>query len=451
MSHSKISTLLIACASALLVVAPAGAASTCSLGAFALPDQRDLAALRSTIESACPCASFTKRGLYRRCARGVIIDTVATGALRSDCQRTARKIVNGATCGSDKVACGRVKLKDDSYSCRVSRDTSCSDNTRLRRTECAEQTHCADVVDWTAGTCFDVRANGPYAPGYRLIQYTKDSATSPGTPRVLDTSIWYPAPPGSTPISASSGGVADAPLDNSGGPYPIVLFSHGSCGYPLQSIFLTPLLASWGFIVIAPPHPGNTLFEFPDCGTGAAQAASFVERPQDMIFVLDEILAAGADSGSPFFGAADATRIAMTGHSFGGLTTYLVAALEPRITAAVAMAPATLATSSLGIPSLLMLGNIDSVVNNVSARDAYARSATPKMLVEIEDAGHYAFSNACFPSSDCNPPTTLTQAEAHARVLRYVLPFLKVYLEGDATWTPLLGPPAQPGFLYTVN
>jgi hypothetical protein len=38
-------------------------------------------------------------------------------------------------------------------------------------------------------------------------------------------------------FNAGLGGVVDAPLDLSGGPYPLLLFSHGSCGYALQSKF----------------------------------------------------------------------------------------------------------------------------------------------------------------------------------------------------------------------
>jgi len=259
--------------------------------------------------------------------------------------------------------------------------------------------------------------------------------------------IWYPTTKGAGPINGTYGAVVDAPLDNSGGPYPLVLFSHGSCGYPYQSTFLHPLLASYGFIIVAPPHPGNTIFELPACGTPANQAASFVERPQDMVFVLDQMLAANADSGSPFFGSIDADKIAMTGHSFGGLTTYLVQAIEPRVKVAIPMAPATGATSALTVPSLTMLGQIDAVVNVPGIRNAYTRSSPPKHLVEIANTGHYAFSNGCFPSADCNPPVTMTQAEAHNAVLRWQLAFLEVYLVGDPSYAPFLAAPPPPGFV----
>ncbi|MDX2166685.1 MAG: hypothetical protein SF182_06460 [Deltaproteobacteria bacterium] len=438
-------TLHAVVALASLLVGAAAGAQPCLDEPATLEDQRAIAALRGATEAACPCASFTARGAYQRCARVVASDAVRDGALRRECLRTARQLARGAACGARSLPCGRVRA-DQSFDCRLAPPQSCTGNARSTRTACSEQTHCADVVDWTAGTCFDVRRFGPYAPGYRSITYTKDSVYSPGTPRPLATSIWYPAPPGSGPIDAGTGGVLDAPL--AGGPYPLVLFSHGSCGTPLQSKFLTPLLASWGYVVVAPPHPGNTIYDFPNCNTPAAYLAALQERPQDVVFVLDQVLAANQDAGSALFGAIDPSRIAMTGHSFGGLTTYLVTAIEPRIRVAVAMAPAALNASRLPVPSLTMLGSVDAVISNPAARAAYARSVTPKWLVEIAHAGHFAFSDFCIAASGCGAPGTLTTAEANAAALRFVLPFLKVHLEGDQAWAPLLEPPAQPGFVY---
>src|SRR5262249_26325296 len=153
---------------------------------------------------------------------------------------------------------------------------------------------------------------------------------------------------------------------------------------------------------------------------------SLTERPEDMIFVLDQMLAQNADSLSRFHDALDPSRIAMTGHSFGGLTTFLVQAREPRVKVALAMAPAAgTAQAGFTVPSMMMLGQIDSVVNIPNAEAAYGRSDGPKALVEIAHAGHYAFSNGCFPGPDCNYPVTLNQTEAHANVLRWAIPFLE--------------------------
>jgi len=437
----------------LLLLSPmARAQDACLTGDSTLADQRAFAAFGTATEAACPCADAASGKAYQRCAKKVLASTLAAGTLRAECEKPAKQIVRTTSCGANTVPCGIVPVGtshgNDDPSCKLSRPKSCKNVRRALRTSCTDETSCDDVVTWTAGTCFDPRDEGPYTAGVQVISWTKDSASSPGTPRTLDTVVWYPTTKGSGPVDPNYRGVVGAPLDASGGPYPVILFSHGSCGYPLQSTFLTPLLASRGYIVIAPPHPGNTINEFPTCGTPNAQVASFIDRPKDMSFVLDQILVANQDPSSPFFGAVDGSRVAMTGHSFGGLTTFLVAAQDPRVSVAVAMAPATPANGKFTLPSLIMDGTIDSVVNRPAAEQAYANSSPPKMLVEIEHAGHYAFSDGCFPSPDCKPPTTLTQAEANSAVLRYVVPFLERYLGQRVDLVPLLGPPTGPGFVY---
>jgi predicted dienelactone hydrolase len=431
--------------SLILLGAIAGAEDACLTGASLLADQRAIAALRAATEAVCPCASFAMRQTYRKCARGVRRDALAQGDLRPACEQTFARLTRGAVCGSDKVACGRFAPGSRTpVSCRVKRAAACHDRRAFSERACAGQTYCADVVDWTAGTCVDVRTFGPFVPGVRMATFTKQSAVDPTQQRALDTVIWYPAPPGSAPFDPGFGGVHDAPLDGSAAPYPLLLFSHGSCGYSFQSTFLTPLLASYGFVVAAPSHAGNTIFEFPTCGTPTALVNSAVERPQDVVFVTDQMLLAAADPISPFFGSIDGTRIGMSGHSFGGFTTYLVVALDARFQVAVPLAPAVPGAPVVDVPSLTMLGQIDSVVNNAAIRTAYADALVPKFLAEVKNAGHYAFSDLCFPSPDCAPPATLTQDEAHLVVLRFVAPFLKVYLAGDEAFRPFLVPPAPP-------
>lgn len=464
----------------LSLAASAPADDACLTGASTLDDQRALATLRSTTESTCPCASAASRGTWQRCARDVLDGAVGSGDVRAECRSVANATNRGAVCGSSKVACGRFDAaSSEPRTCRPKRASACHDRTRFEETPCSGETHCADVVDWTASTCVDARENGPYTPGARSMTFTRTTtleyctggtgtcSTSPLGPgcicsgnaacqsnvcepqtRTLQTAVWYPAPVGAGPINPSYAAVLDAPLDNADVPYPILLFSHGSCGYPLQSIFLTALLASHGFVVVAPPHPGNTINDFPSCSSGNALASAAVERPQDIRFALDEMLAEDLDSGSPFFGAIDETRVGMSGHSFGGFTTYLVINQDSRFSVAIPMAPAVPPAHVLTVPSLTMLGQIDSTVNNAAIRSAHDDAQAPKYLAEIAHAGHYAFSNGCFPSPDCNPPTTLTQDEAHDLVLRYALPFLKVHLAGDPTFAPFLASPAATGTVF---
>jgi predicted dienelactone hydrolase len=421
------------------------AAPTCLAPEVSHTDRRDLSALREAAENACPCATFTSHRDYRRCTRPILRQAIETAGVRGDCRGEAKRMLRRATCGAPKVTCGLVREPEGRFrTCKTRSADRCVSRATLTAAACTQLTHCADVADWTAGTCLDVRADGPFEPGARVFTFTKDSVAAPGTPRDLETTIWYPAPPGSGTLDPTVRAVLDAPVAP-GGPYPVVMCSHGSCAYSRQSLFLTPFLASHGFVVIAPPHPGNTIFEFPNCGTPAAQVASAQERPQDIIHVLDEMLALSADGGSPFFATLDPTRIGMMGHSFGGRTTYQVSAIDARIQVAVPLAPAVLGATPLPIPSLTLIGAVDSVVNNAATLTLQAAGVTPRYLGVIEHAGHYAFSDLCFAGPDCTPPATLTQGEAHRLVRRLVLPYLAVALAGDDTFRPFLQGPVLPG------
>ena len=435
---------------ALLLIGSSASAldDACRSGASSLGDRRALADLRAAVDADCTCAA-PGNGVARRafvhCARGHVMQMLQAGALRRACLETANTDIRRTTCGTNRVACGQVS-ELDTAGCRLGAPQgrfACGARSDLTETACKAQSHCGDVTEWTAGTCTDPRQRGPYNVGARVVHLVKSSFVSPGTERVLDTVVWYPSTT-SEPLDRRYAAVLDAPLDLSGGPYPVLMFSHGSCGFPTQSLFLTALVASYGYVVVAPPHPGNTLSEYPTCGTPGAQVPSAAERPRDILYALDQMLAANDDPNSPFFASMDPDRIGMSGHSFGGLTTYGVLTLDDRFKVAMPMAPAVLNNPHVTIPSLMMLGQVDSVVNLPAIRTAYANATAPKLLVEIENTGHFAFSDACFPTPDCNPPVTLTQDEAHALVLRFALPFLERYLAGRAAAEPFFSA-APPG------
>jgi predicted dienelactone hydrolase len=271
----------------------------------------------------------------------------------------------------------------------------------------------------------DFTAGGPWAVGTTTITYTKNSETT-GQPRALATRFWYPI--------GRSGGKSEQPQKDA--PvlrkrWPLVIFSHGSCGTPDQSPFFTAGLASWGFVVAAPPHPGNTTFELGVCNEPQAFNDSFLNRVADVRFVIDQILAAGA--GSPFARRINPRRIGMSGHSFGGQTTLRVLAAEPRVRAGVALAPTAMNIGDLRIerPTMVIAGAIDSITPfDVDARGAYALLEGPRFLVQIANTGHCAFAGACFAlfcGKGCDP-TNLSPEEARSATLRWAVPFFLRYV-----------------------
>jgi len=77
--------------------------------------------------------------------------------------------------------------------------------------------------------------------------------------------------------------------------------------FPTQSLFLTTVLASYGFVVAAPPHPGNVLS--PTCESQAALDDAFANRPADISFVIDSLLALNQTPASFLYEGLDPARI----------------------------------------------------------------------------------------------------------------------------------------------
>lgn len=175
-------------------------------------------------------------------------------------------------------------------------------------------------------------APGPYAVGVQdaLIPASAANDDRPDAPgRALAVSIWYPAQAAedAAPVTYDLGmftltGIAhrDAAPNAGGGPYPLVVYSHGHAAFREHNAFLTEHLASYGFVVIAPDHPGNNLRD----GAGGLDfggeiVRSFALRPLDVLHVLDYATALDTDPG-PFTGLIDHEHTAVVGYSFGGYT-----------------------------------------------------------------------------------------------------------------------------------
>src|SRR4029077_8636482 len=127
------------------------------------------------------------------------------------------------------------------------------------------------------------------------------------------------------------------------------------------SVFLMAALASRGFILAAPPHPGNTFGS--NCDHPAALAAACPNRPADVIFVAEQFLAFGKSGASRFHRHVNPKRLGVSGHSFGGLTTLRVAAADKRCKAPLAFAPSIVREVGFAIrqPLMVMTGQVDSL------------------------------------------------------------------------------------------
>ena len=271
---------------------------------------------------------------------------------------------------------------------------------------------------------------GPY--GVRLTKLTFERpSTIDDSPRKLETWIWYPAAPGA---SDASPGAAVEPADGS---FPIVIFSHGSGGQPNFYKFFTEHLASWGFVVVAPPHPGNTSADCFPCG-GASIAASARERPGDIDFLMDRMIALHNDTSQPLGKIIDPARAAIAGHSFGGWTAVF-AAPGARFAAVVAMAPGLpesliARAADITAPVMLLGGAKDALVpsGSVAKLDAALPAATTA-YVSFPEGHHLTFLDRCIGCTDA-----LSEQRGHDLVNRYATAFLETYVIQDARYAHYL-------------
>lgn len=283
----------------------------------------------------------------------------------------------------------------------------------------------------------------PFGVGRLEAQLTRPATASPGAPRTLDLLVWYPSDDPTLPDHPVLGGALGAPLASGAASLPVVLFSHGNCGVAFQSTFLTVELARAGFVVVAMSHTGNTALD-PGCNDLPNVAVALVERPDDVIATLDWLLARAADPGSLLHGAVDPARVAVAGHSFGGQTTYRTAALDPRVRAAMPLAPEFAFTEPLfgsllplSIPTLVQGASEDGTTPFVAHQVAlFDRLVAPRFLVELLGEGHLAF-------------TDLASPETWARVNRFALGFLGTHGRRDRRWSALLTPTA--GVVYVAD
>lgn len=168
------------------------------------------------------------------------------------------------------------------------------------------------------------------------------------------------------------------------GPFPLVLFSHGSTSFRLQSSNLAHHLASWGMVVASPDHASRNLVNLLE---PAADAPAAVD---DMLATLDVVLADAA-----LGPAIDPDRIGVSGHSAGGGTTLAtVAALE--VAGYVSYASGSYDGAALpDVPSMFMAGSGDTVVEPARTRAAFDSAPAPSWYLEFADSGHLAFSDLC--------------------------------------------------------
>jgi len=117
-----------------------------------------------------------------------------------------------------------------------------------------------------------------------------------------------------------------SPKSPPAGKLPVIVFSHGLASRPEDFSEAMRQLASHGYVVAAPQHPGSDAIWLKKMLRGLHKDIfdinDFSNRPKDISFVIDELERRNAGR---FSGKLDLTRVALAGHSFGGYTVLALA------------------------------------------------------------------------------------------------------------------------------
>jgi pimeloyl-ACP methyl ester carboxylesterase len=332
------------------------------------------------------------------------------------------------------------------------------------------------------------RPTGANEVGTRELYFIDSGRSNPfvanGGPRELMVHFWYPAAPsggkavcaradytapqtwkylgtllGITLPQVLTNSCRNAPV--AAGAHPVVFLSHGFTGTSTDYTFLAEDLASRGYVVAAIDHTYEaTAVTFPDgrlqksvlgshftsdwhndSGTlGFAVAV----RLADLRFVLGKLTVLNSGSDSGFSGRLDLSRIAIAGHSLGGLTVLRALESEPRFKAGVlldAVVPPHLA-APLKQPVLhVVVGR-----NQWNEMDCtlWSTLGGKRQALNFPDAEHIALSDAVWLLSG-SVKTGATSEAMIAATREYVTAFLDASLRDQAPESMPGGPrPSYP-------
>ena len=240
------------------------------------------------------------------------------------------------------------------------------------------------------------------------------------------------------------------------GPAPVVIFSHGLGGNRDGAIYLLNFLAEHGYIAVAVQHPGSdTKAVFPggrvnDAGLFAAIApAAAADRFRDIPFAIDELEGMNAND-ARLKGRLDMTKLGMSGHSYGAITTMALAGqgfgptgnfsfADDRIVAAIAYSPSkpkqgdpAQAFAGIRMPTFSMTGTNDQ--NPLDSSDPVENRQVPyrnianadKYLIVFKGGDHMIFSGRGL-KGELRPQ----DPGFHAWIQKASLAFWDAYLRGD--------------------
>ena len=145
----------------------------------------------------------------------------------------------------------------------------------------------------------------------RLVDRTRSFVTALGSDRVFPVDVYLP----------------QIRTDRQARKIPVVVISHGLGSDRTTFRYLAEHLASYGFAVAVPEHPGSNAAQLQALIAGtvseAAAPSEFVDRPLDIKYLLDDLTRRAKSD--PRYGRLNLEQVGVLGQSFGGYTVLALA------------------------------------------------------------------------------------------------------------------------------
>jgi predicted dienelactone hydrolase len=243
------------------------------------------------------------------------------------------------------------------------------------------------------------------------------------------------------------------------GAHPVVIFTHGYTGTFTDYTFLFEDLASRGYVVASVDHTFEaTAVEFPDgrlaesvlgshLGNSMRADADSMDfavsvRLNDLQFVLNALASLNSGNAGPFAGKLDMSRVALAGHSLGGLTTILGVEQDSRYRAGVVLDGV--------MPNAALHGTETPMLLLAAGRDTWSPEETrlwsglrgPRIAVNFQGAEHLTSSDAVWLAAGAIKTGTMGPDKTIAAIRNYVAAFLDANLL-DKPLDPLLTGPSS--------
>jgi predicted dienelactone hydrolase len=284
-----------------------------------------------------------------------------------------------------------------------------------------------------------------------------------------------------TPFNFVGRAVRSAETDNSQGPYPLVILSHGFPGSRYMLSYLGENLASKGYVAVAIGHTDSTYEDI------SAFSSTMVNRTLDQKFTIDMMLDLSGKDGF-WSGLIDPDQVALVGYSMGGygaieslgagcnqivagwMGAFAPAIMakpedepDPRIKAAVLFAPwggavggaptglfDTESLKKITAPTLWIAGSQDDIAGYSGIVNLFeATGNSDRYLLTYENALHNVAPNPAPPEAE-----NWGQASRWADPVwssprmnninqHFITAFLEKYLRGDAEAGSYLDVPVE--------